>query len=111
MKNWMIQYWLTAAFGTVTAAFGWSLKYLWNRQKEQQTEQQAVKEGILALLHDRIYGAYADCESKGFATVEDLRNLEYLYRPYHNLGGNGTGTELFERVKKMPDCPAERSES
>ncbi len=28
-------------------------------------------------------------------------NIEYLYRGYHALGGNGTGTELYERVKEL----------
>ena len=29
-------------------------------------------------------------------------NLEYLYRSYHALGGNGTGTELYNRAKALP---------
>lgn len=65
----------------------------------------AIKEGMLALLHSEIYRGYANCEQKGYASVDDIKNLEYLYRPYHALGGNGTGTELFERVKKMPTEP------
>jgi hypothetical protein len=77
-------------------------------EKSKQTEQATIKDGILALLHDRIYSVYEECDHKGYAAVEDIRNLEYLYNPYHALGGNGTGTELFERVKKMPDYPAER---
>ena len=31
-----------------------------------------------------------------------MRNLEYLYRSYHALGGNGTGTELYNRAKALP---------
>ena len=31
-----------------------------------------------------------------------MRNLEYLYRSYHALGGNGTGTELYNRAKGLP---------
>ena len=38
-------------------------------------------------------------------SVKDIENLGYLYPPYHALGGNGTGTELFERVKHMPAKP------
>ena len=48
---------------------------------------------------------YIDCERKGYASVKDIENLGYLYPPYHALGGNGTGTELFERVKHMPAKP------
>ncbi|MFU0833863.1 MAG: DUF1043 domain-containing protein [Oscillospiraceae bacterium] len=102
MRDWLIQYWLSAIFGAIMGALGWAFNRLKKRQQEQETEQAAMKEGILALLHSEIYRGYAECEQKGYATVDDIKNLEYLYKPYHALGGNGTGTELFERVKKMP---------
>lgn len=84
---------------------GWAFHHLRSRQKAQEIEQAAIKEGMLALLYDRIYSIYQGCSRKGYAAVDDIKNLEYLYRPYHALGGNGTGTELFERVKKMPTEP------
>ncbi len=100
-----MQYWLAVLFGAVSGALGCGVKKLFSRQKSQEAEQSAVKEGVVALLHSEIYREYALCGAKGYATVDDIKNLEYLYRPYHALGGNGTGTELFERVKKMPTEP------
>ena len=108
MLDWIAHYWLAAAFGTAAGALSWAVKHLRGRQKALAERQRAVEAGVQALLHDRIYGEYAACLKKGCADVNDIRNLEYLYRPYHALGGNGTGTELFERVKKMPVSPAER---
>lgn len=94
--------WFTPLWGALAAAIIGGLiaaiKRLWKRQG-------AVESGVTALLHDRIYGEYAECDRKGYATVEDMRNIEYLYKPYHALGGNGTGTELYDRIKKMPDHP------
>jgi hypothetical protein len=100
MQDWiktLVSYIVAAVLTGLTA----SVKHLWTKQKAQE-------EGLKALLHDRIYQGYADCLKKGYASVEDIENLEYLYSPYHTLGGNGTGTELFERVKKMPVEPEER---
>lgn len=91
----------------VLTALAWAVRHLWKRQKMQAAQQEAIKDGMLALMHDRIFAIYAECERKHYATVEEIRNLEYLYRPYHALGGNGTGTELYERVKKMPTEPPE----
>ena len=34
--------------------------------------------------------------------VESMKNVEYLYDSYHDLGGNGTGTELYNRVNSLP---------
>lgn len=31
-----------------------------------------------------------------------LAILRYLYKSYHALGGNGTGTELYTRAKALP---------
>ena len=31
-----------------------------------------------------------------------LTNIGYLYDSYHALGGNGTGTELYNRAKALP---------
>lgn len=109
MQNWIAKYWLEALFGVLTGALGAAFGRMRRRLKRQAERQEAVEEGVRALLHDRIYSAYAECREKGYADVNDLKNLEYLYRPYHALGGNSTGTELFERVKKMPVSPAERN--
>lgn len=37
-----------------------------------------------------------------YIDASGLKNLEYLYRSYHTLGGNGTGTELYNRAKALP---------
>lgn len=91
-----------ALIAGATAAF----RLIFSRQKVAAARQRAVEEAVKALLHDRIYKSYADCRTKGYADVDDVRNLEYLYHPYHALDGNGTGTELYERIKKMPDSAA-----
>ena len=104
-----MQDWLKALISALTAtavgALTGMVRHIWLHQQEQAKRQQSVEEGLQALLYDRIYRSYTDCIRKEFATADDIRNLENLYRPYHALGGNGTGTELFERVKKMPNQP------
>ena len=42
------------------------------------------------------------CCMTGFIPLEDRENLEYLYRPYKALGGNGTGETLYHTVEKLP---------
>lgn len=101
MQDWIMKYWLQELFALLAGTVG----LIFGRLRKQRTEQAAIKDGMLALLHDRIFSVYAECKTKKYASVEDMRNLEYLYRPYHNLGGNGTGTELYDRVKSMPTDP------
>lgn len=61
-----------------------------------------VRDGLLAILHDRIYQACNFYIRQGWVDVQGLRNLEYMYKPYAAMGGNGTAKELYERVKDLP---------
>lgn len=64
-----------------------------------------MKAAALAMMHDRIYSLARYYIAQGYATIQDLDNMEHIYTAYHNLGGNGTGTELFNRCKALPIKP------
>lgn len=34
---------------------------------------------------------------QGWISIDDLENLEYLWRGYRELGGNGTGETLYKK--------------
>lgn len=88
----------TGITGVLTAAY----RRLSKRIREQEDERKAVKTGLLAILHDRLYQACLHFISQGWIDDDGLKNLEYLYKSYHALGGNGTGTELYNRAKSLP---------
>ena len=48
--------------------------------------------------------------SRGYCTVGDRDNLEYMFKPYKALGGNGTGEELYNRCLALEYGPAERED-
>ena len=102
MKEFIIKYWIQAGFGGVIAFVGYAAKRVLSKIKAEQAEQALIKEGLLALLHDRLYQACQYHINTGCITVGDLDNLKYLYSSYHELGGNGTGTELYNRCKALP---------
>lgn len=91
MWQFILEYWAEWAFGLLSGAFiAVVVKY------------KAMKEGLLAILHDRIYQACHFYLQQGYIDTPGLKNIEYLYRSYHTLGGNGTGTELYNRCKALP---------
>lgn len=67
---------------------------------ERESEDQ--REALCAILHDRIYSLCMFYIKQRWIDMDGLRNLEYLYRAYHREGGNGTGTELFNRAASLP---------
>ena len=61
----------------------------------------AMSFGLLSILHDRIFQACMYFITKGEITADELENLEYLYKGYSGMGGNGTCETLYNRVKAL----------
>ncbi len=60
------------------------------------------KKALLALLHDKLYYLCQHFIEKGRISTDELENIEYLYKPYSALGGNGTCKRLYEEVLRLP---------
>lgn len=80
----------------------WLLTFGWGYLVKKVTEYKTIKDGLLAIMHDRLYQACIYYTQQGWIDASGLKNLEYLYQSYHALGGNGTGTELYNRAKALP---------
>lgn len=102
MINFITEYWLGFLFGGITTGFGVFIKYVLGKRKQQEKEQKTIKDGLLAILHDRLYQCCMYHIRKKEIDKDDMKNVEYIYSSYHELGGNGTGTELYNRVKALP---------
>jgi hypothetical protein len=98
MTEWILQYWIQILFGFIVAALTGGYKKLARKIKEQDL----IKLGIQALLRDRIVQCYNHYTEKGFCPIYAMDNVNALYSQYHALGGNGTVTELVDRLKDMP---------
>lgn len=86
--------------GCIFASNGlWSL--VQSRLQRRDNTHSTMENGLMALLHDRIYLLTESYIEQGEITVEELDNLKYLFEPYENLGGNGTAKELYERCKRL----------
>ncbi len=94
---------ITMIFAIATA--GSSALYAWvvHRHKKDKAEQDAIRDGIMAILHDRIFqAAHHYCDEQGWCSLDDKKNIEYLYKPYAALHGNGTGKTAYEAIMALP---------
>ncbi|MFR1700639.1 MAG: hypothetical protein ACLSWD_08640 [Clostridium sp.] len=69
--------------------------------QKQNEELLVLREGIKALLHDRII---QKCEYHiriGMVSAVDIQELEYMNEPYKALGGNGTVKTMLSEVHKL----------
>ena len=82
--DWILKYWIQELFAVIIAVLGWCVKKL----RKKKTEYDVLRCSFFI--------------ARGWASLEDRENLEYLYRPYKALGGNGTGETLYHTVEKLP---------
>ena len=101
--------WQTFLTALISGLAGWliaSIRAMAESQhrKEQENDKQlkALENGVRELLHDRIYQACSFFIARGYCSPEDRNNLEYLFRPYKERGGNGTGESLYHKCMDLP---------
>lgn len=62
----------------------------------------AMADGMSALLWRELKNIHESAVHHGGMTLEERRQLEYVYAAYSGLGYNGTGKRLFEESMEMP---------
>ena len=73
-----------------------------NYVKLKNSSYKLIKDGVIAILHNKIYTLGKQYIAQEYISVEALDDFEHLYKAYHALGGNGTETEIYKRVKELP---------
>lgn len=83
---------LTSMMGYITVAL--------NRRSVLKN---ATADAVKILLRKEMREAYNSAIQKGYVTLDDIEEMEEIYRIYHyELSGNGTGTQIYERFKTLP---------
>lgn len=73
--------------------------------EKKSTQKDAQTEMLIGLAHDRICYLGEKIIARGWITRAEYENLhDYLYVPYHALGGNGTAEKIMTEIKGMRFC-------
>ena len=98
-----------AVFTSVMASSGlWAYLLGRREQKQKKIEKEEEKNSaknkmILGLGHDRIVWLCLKYVERGWITKDEFEDLnEYLYKPYREMGGNGTAERLMAEVRELP---------
>lgn len=103
MKDFVVEYWVEVLFGLIVGGFAWGYRRLAKKLCTQRHREDAIAQGVQALLRNEIIRTYEKCVAQGYCSIETKENVQRLYEAYHALGGNGTITELVNRLLKMPE--------
>ena len=79
---------------------------LWAYIQKRTDRNDAGKQMLIGLGHDRIIYLGMTYIKRGYITKDEYENLhDYLYKPYAMMGGNGTAKRVMDEVDKLPVKP------
>ena len=72
-------------------------------QRRDAKKANPMADMLKGLGHDRIIELGTQYIQNGSITRDEFENLnDYLYKPYQELGGNGTAEKIMQEVRKLP---------
>lgn len=77
--------------------------FLVNRADKKNKKNSAESDMLMGLGHDRIVFLGRQYIKRGSISQDEYENLhDYLYKPYSELGGNGTAAKIMKEVESLP---------
>lgn len=85
-----------------------------HKKDEAEINKSAQSEMMLGLGHDKLLHLTNKFVRRGGITLKERTNLDYLYKPYERLGGNGdckTGYDECQKLSTITDDDAEKRDA
>lgn len=76
---------------------------LWAILAKKMNTKSADHDLLMGLAHDRIMSKGKEYLDRGWLTIDEYSDFkQYLYEPYAEGGGNGTGAHMMALIDKLP---------
>lgn len=75
--------------------------YILYKVKRRDEKNDLGRQADLAILHDLVYKYCEKAILRGYTTFNEFDNITALYEVYEKIGGNGTGSKLYEEFSKL----------
>lgn len=103
-------HWIQWLFAGGFAVISWLVKGLRKQLQEEHEKSEAIAAGVQALLRESIVNGYNRYLERGYCPIYAKESIKKVYQSYHNLGGNDVATELYSKLLRMPEAPADKEE-
>ena len=67
-----------------------------------RTFVKSLKNGVLSVLRMEIIRSHDRCLKRGCCPIYEREALSKAYESYHNLGGNGAMTTIYNETMNLP---------
>lgn len=92
----LLQILIPVIIALITSSGFWVFITSYKDRKSHQTEL------LIGLAHDRIVQLGMHYITRGWITQDEYENLNvYLYKPYEQLGGNGSAKRIMLEVDRL----------
>ncbi len=93
--------WLKMALTIVASVLASSGFWAYLQHKSESKDVRSQM--LVGLAHDRITQLGLNYIERGWITKDEYENLhDYLYVPYHKMGGNGSAERIMKEVANLP---------
>lgn len=86
----------------ITLILGIYVRYSINKISTALKKIEANNEGTKTVLYMLLTDYYEFAKENGYTSMEYKKKAQSIYEAYHNLGGNGLGTSMYEYIVKSP---------
>ena len=91
-----------AVTGLAATVFSF-VTFMVQRKDSKEKKRTAESDMLMGLGHDRIVFLGGQYLKRGWISKDEYENLhDYLFKPYAELGGNGTAQKVMKEVDKLP---------
>lgn len=71
-------------------------------REDQKLKQEALADGVVAMLRDRLMDAMDLSIRSGWVAVDKAEIVSRMFTAYHNLGGNGIVSHTYAKFADLP---------
>ena len=96
-------HWLEWLFAAICAFLAWGHRTVSAQLKDEKAKNEAISQGVQALLRESIVTAYNKYSDKGFCPIYAKESIKKAYKAYSALGGNDVASELYRKILAMPE--------
>ena len=101
--SYFLSHWVEWLFAALLGILGWGYRTVSARLKAEQEKNEAIAEGVQALLRESIVNSYNKYSERGACPIYAKESVKKAYAAYHQLGGNDVATELYQKILKMEE--------
>lgn len=87
----------------VSSVLGGVLTCILAKWKKTLGREKALEEGVRSLLRNNLIEYHDKYTARGHCPIYVKDSARHSYEAYHELGGNGVVTKLYEDIMSLPE--------